>query len=149
MKRLLFSILLLMAVTPVYAEAYRAVQGDMLTIERALPDGTVALHCFGKAWPAIRTETGMVRAWVGVDLKTRPGSHSLKWSVATPKAGTAQFVDRLTVSKGEFRVSHITVDRKMAVFGKEELKRIRADQKRLKNSYIAKVDAQPDLQISG
>jgi murein DD-endopeptidase MepM/ murein hydrolase activator NlpD len=29
------------------------------------------------------------------------------------------------------------------------LKRIRADQKRLKNSYIARVDARPDLQISG
>jgi hypothetical protein len=149
MKRLLFSIVLLMTATPAHAEAYRAIQGDMLTIERQLPGGTVALHCFGKMWPAIRTRTGMVRAWVGVDLKTRPGRHSLKWSVTIPESGTTQFVDKLSVSKGEFRVSHITVDRKMAVFGKEELKRIRADQKRLKNSYIAKVDAQPDLQISG
>jgi hypothetical protein len=149
MKRLLFSIALLMAASPVHAGAYQAAQGDMLTIEKELPEGAVALHCFGKMWPAIRTDTGVARAWVGVDLKTRPGSHPLKWSVTSPKSGTAQFVDKLTVSKGEFRVSHITVDRKMAVFGKEELKRIRADQQRLKNSYIAKVDAQPDLQISG
>ncbi len=149
MKRLLFSVILLVVSTPADAGAYRAVQGDMLTIERELPDGALTLHCFGKTWPAIRTETGMARAWVGVDLKARPGSHALKWSVTTPKSGTVQFVDKLTVSKGEFRVSRITVDRKMAVFGKEELKRIRADQQRLKNSYIAKVDARPDLQISG
>ncbi|MDT8376223.1 MAG: M23 family metallopeptidase [Mariprofundaceae bacterium] len=149
MKQLLFSVALLMAATPACAETYRAVQGDMLTIEKQLPDGAVTLHCFGKSWPVIRTGPGMVRAWIGVDMKTSPGSHALKWSVTTPKSGTARFVEKLSVSKGEFRVSHITVDRKMAVFGKEELKRIRADQQRLKNSYVARVDARPELRISG
>ena len=149
MKRLFFSIALLMAATPVHAQAYRAIQGDMITIEKELPKGALTLHCFGKTWPSIRTETGLAKAWIGVDLKTRPGTYPLKWSVTTPKSGTVQFADKLSVSKGEFRISHITVDKKMAVFGKEELKRIRADQKRLKNSYIAKVDAQPDLKISG
>ena len=148
-KQLLFSVALLIAATPVHAEAYRAVQGDMLTIERQLPRGSATLHCFGKAWPLIRTESSTVKAWVGVDLKARPGTHSLKWSISSTNNKTAHFVDELTVSKGEFRVSHITVDKKMAVFGKEELKRIRADQKALKNSYVANVDALPELQISG
>ncbi|MFC1536791.1 M23 family metallopeptidase [Pseudomonadota bacterium] len=148
MKQMLLLTALLMAATAAHADTYRAVQGDLLTIERVLPSGSITLHCFGKSWPLIQSKTGVVKAWIGVDLKTRPGSHSLKWSVKNAKGKTEQFIENLTVTEGEFRISHITVDKKMAVFGKEELKRIRADQKMLKDSYVANVTAQPDLQIS-
>jgi len=149
MKHLFFITVMLLAATPAHAETYRAVQGDILTIERELPSGSIALHCFGKRWPVIQSKTGLVKAWVGVDLKTRPGNHPLKWSVDNSKGKTEQFIENIAVTEGEFRISHITVDKKMAVFGKEELKRIRADQKLLKDSYVADVNAQPDLQISG
>ncbi|MFC1626445.1 M23 family metallopeptidase [Pseudomonadota bacterium] len=148
MKHLFLITVILLAATPADAETYRAVQGDLLTIERELPSGSITLHCFGKGWPVIQSNTGMVKAWIGVDLKTRPGSHSLKWSVKNSKGKTEQFIENLTITEGEFRISHITVDKKMAVFGKEELKRIRADQKMLKDSYVANVNAQPELQIS-
>ena len=148
-KHLFLIAVMLLAATAAHAETYRAVQGDLLTIERELPSGSISLYCFGKRWPVNQSETGVIKAWIGVDLKTRPGSHSLKWSVKNSKGKTEQFIETLTVTEGEFRISHITVDKKMAVFGKEELKRIRADQKTLKDSYVANVTAQPDLQISG
>jgi len=148
-KTLLITLFILATATSVHAETYQAIQGDMVAIERALPDGSVTLRCFNKSWPVIRTEAGHVKGWIGVDLATKPSAHLVKWSVSTPNSETIRFVDEVSVTKGEFRVSHITVEKKMAVFGKKELKRIRADQKMLKDSYVASVDATPELQISG
>ncbi len=147
-KQLLISSALLLIAASADAETYRAIQGDLLTIERPLPRGELTLRCFGKTWPATRVENGKVRAWIGVDLKTRPGNHPITWSVSSPDSRPAQYSDQISVIRGEFRISHITVDKKMAVFGKEELKRIRADQKMLKESYVATVDARPNLKIS-
>jgi len=142
MKQLLL-LLALLAASPLLAQEYRVVQGDVLTIHRQLPAGTASLECFGKRWPVMREEDGSVWAWVGVDLKSATGNHPLVWH-----AGSWSDRDRLVVSKGEFRISHITVEKKMAVFGPEELKRIRADQRMLKNSYRAKVDAAPFIHIT-
>jgi len=147
-KQLLISIALLLLAAPAQAETYQVTQGDLLTIERELPEGNITLKCFNKTWPVIRTEKGTVKAWIGVDLKTSPGNHSITWVIAHSNTKTSQHIDHIAVTKGEFRISHITVDKKMAEFGKDELKRIRADQKRLKDSYIAPVKAQPSMQIS-
>ena len=140
---LLFSFITLLF--PLTAEAvnYTATQGDVLTIHKSIPEGPVSLEFKGKQWPSMRDESGKVWAWIGVDMKTRAGSYPIKW-----KVGEWKSEDRLRVTRGEFRISRITVEKKMAVFGKEELKRIRADQKKLKNSYVAKVDASPFIHIT-
>jgi len=125
------------------AESYTVTQGDVLTLHREIPQGDVSLTCLGKQWPVLREADGKIWAWVGVDLKAKTGPHPIVW-----KAGNWQQRDELIINKGEFRISRITVEKKMAVFGKEELKRIRSDQKQLKDSYVAKVDASPFIHIT-
>jgi len=140
---LLFSATLPFSTGSLHAEAYSVTQGDVLTIHKSIPDGTVSLECMGKQWPTTREDDGQVWAWIGVDMKTRPGTYPVTW-----KAGEWRGEDRVRVVKGKFRLSYIEVDKKMAVFGKEELRRIRADQKLLKESYVAKVDASPFIHIT-
>jgi len=140
---LLFSFITLLFPLAVGAENYTATQGDVLTLHREIPEGDASLTCFGKQWPLVREADGKVWAWIGIDLKTKTGNHPIIW-----KSGNWQQKDQLTVNKGEFRISRITVEKKMAVFGKEELKRIRADQKQLKDSYVATVDATPFIHIT-
>lgn len=142
MRRVLFMFLLLFSPS-LFATQYQVIQGDVLTIHREIPQGDVTLECFGKSWPIAREADGKVWAWIGVDLKTKTKSYPIIW-----QSDSWQETDELTVSKGKFRVSHIKVDKKMAVFGKEELKRIRADQKALKESYAAKVNATPFIHIT-
>lgn len=147
MKRLLmiatiFMVQLLPAGSLLAGE-YHVVQGDVLTIHTKVSDGKVTLTCFGKQWPVKRERDGSLWAWVGVDLKTAPGAYPLKWNI-----GDRSSRDSLVVTKGQFRVSHITVEKKMAVFGPEELKRIRTDQRLLKTSYTARVDASPFIHIT-
>jgi len=129
--------------SPLLATEYSVVQGDVLTIHRELPAGQARVECFGKQWPVLREKDGKIWAWIGVDLKTNVGSYTLKWH-----AGAWSENDKLKVDKGEFRISRITVEKKMAVFGAEELKRIRADQRTLKASYTARVDATPFIHIT-
>lgn len=140
---LLLPLICLLSPLNATAEKYTVTQGDVLTIHKEIPQGDVSLTCFGKQWPVAREKDGKVWAWVGVDLKAKTGSHPLVW-----KADNWQQRDELTVNKGKFRISRITVEKKMAVFGPEELKRIRADQKQLKDSYVAKVDASPFIHIT-
>ena len=140
---LLFSFFTLLFPLTVGAVNYTATQGDVLTLHREVPEGDASLTCFGKQWPLVREADGKVWAWIGIDLKAKTGRHPIIW-----KAGKWQQKDQLTVNKGEFRISRITVEKKMAVFGKEELKRIRADQKQLKDSYIANVAATPFIHIT-
>lgn len=142
-RSLLFLFICLLAPLYANAEHYTVTQGDVLTIHREIPQGDASLICFGKKWPMVREADGKVWAWIGVDLKAATGSHPIIW-----KADNWQQKDELIVSKGKFRISRITVEKKMAVFGKEELKRIRADQKQLKDSYVSKVDASPFIHIT-
>lgn len=131
--------------SPLYADAesYTVTQGDVLTLHQEIPQGDVTLTCFGKQWPVVREKDGKIWAWIGVDLKAATGTHPIIW-----KAGDWQQKDKLIVNKGKFRISRITVEKKMAVFGKEELKRIRSDQKQLKDSYVTRVDASPFIHIT-
>jgi len=142
MRQLLLLLALLIA-SPLLAQEYHVVQGDVLTLHREIPAGAVSLECFGKQWPVVREKDGKVWAWVGVDLRKATGNYPIVWH-----AGNWNDQDRLVVSKGEFRISRITVEKKMAVFGPDELKRIRTDQKLLKDSYRAKVDATPFIHIT-
>ncbi|MDX8403275.1 MAG: M23 family metallopeptidase [Mariprofundaceae bacterium] len=147
MNKMLWMLFMLLSVslssTPLYAELYTATQGDVLTIHKQLPEGNISLHCFGKSWPVIRESDGKVWAWIGVDLKNKTDVFSITW-----QGDAWQVSDELSVVKGKFRISRITVEKKMAVFGKKELKRIRSDQRTLKNSYKASVDATPFIHIT-
>ncbi len=125
------------------AETYKVTQGDLLTIHTKAAEGTITLTCFGKQWPVKRERDGTIWAWVGVDLKTAPETYPLKWRI-----GDRDIRDTLVVSKGKFRISRITVKKKMAVFGPEEIEQIRADQRTLKDSYKAHVDASPFIHIT-
>ncbi len=143
MRPLLLAVSMLLFSPALFAGQYHVTQGDVLTIHRNIPAGKVTLECFGKQWPAVREKDGKVWAWIGVDLKTRPQSYPIIW-----RAGSWHAKDLLIVNRGEFRISHIRVDRKMAVFDQQTLARIRNDQRILKNSYLASVDATPFIHIT-
>jgi len=142
MKKLLLLSLLFFPIS-VSAARYQVTQGDVLTIHRGMPQGDVTVRCLGKNWPVVREADGKVWAWIGVDLKTSAKTHPVVW-----RAGSWQERDELIVNKGEFRVSYINVEKKMAEFDKPTLARIRADQQLLKNSYVAKVEATPFIHLT-
>lgn len=127
------------------ASVISATQGDVITVE-AISDTPLSLHCFGRSWPAKRSENNQWHGWIGVDLKKKPGSYTISWK---NRAGKTVSQDQLTVAKGEFRISHIEVAKKMAVFDKETLARIRAEAKVLKATYVEPVDANPDIMQHG
>jgi len=143
MKTILLILCTFLLPASLFAAQYHVTQGDVLTIHRDMPEGKVTLQCFGKHWPVSRGKNGKIWAWIGVDLKTKTKSYPIIW---TSRSWRAE--DQLSVSKGEFRISHITVDKKMAVFDKETLAHIRSDQRMLKNSYTAKVDASPFIHLT-
>ena len=130
--------ILLMACTTAGAREWNAVQGDVVDATATGP--VTALSCFGKRWPVKQTADGHWHGWVGVDLKQRPGTYDLIWS--TP-AGKVR--DKLHVDKGSFRISRITVEKKMAVFDAPTLARIRKEIRKLKATYTVRVDAKPAI----
>jgi len=142
MKYLLLITTLILA-SPAMAEEYHVVQGDVLTIHKQMPDGEITLTCFDKQWPVKREKDGTVWAWIGVDLKTAAGDYPIRW-----KSGAWQRQEKLTVVKGEFRISRITVEEKMAEFDKPTLERIYRDQRTLKRTYTTPVDASPFIHIT-
>ena len=96
-------------------------------------------------WPVKRLENNKWKGWIGVDLKAEPGSYPVEWSNGKRvlKKGS------LAVAKGQFRISHIQVEKKMAEFDPETLARIRREVKALKATYIEKVNASPEIAMHG
>ncbi|GAV19506.1 murein DD-endopeptidase MepM [Mariprofundus micogutta] len=127
------------------AAEWSAIQGDVVSIKASFEADKVRLWCFGKKWPAKLQADGSWKGWIGIDLKTKPGTYPIEWS--NGKRIVAK--DSVTVSKGEFRISHITVEKKMADFDAPTLKRIRSEAKLLRATYIAAVDATPDIHMDG
>jgi len=132
-------------VTPVLAGEWQATQGDVVMVETSYDGNKLTLTCFGKSWPLKALGQGKWRGWIGVDLKKKPGKYNIMWK--TPKQTLAN--DFLLVEKGVFRISHIEVSKKMAVFDKATLTRIRTEVKALKASYKVAVDANPDIIMHG
>lgn len=148
--RFLAGMLVLMLALPLSAQAgpettaWTAVQGQVIEIRTdALPPGPVRLKALGREWPVKRGPDGAIRAWIGVDLAQRPGRYPLVWTIANGKHRT----DHLTVSKGSFRISRITVANKMAEFDAATLARIHSDQHALMRTYSMPVKATPDIQM--
>lgn len=121
------------------AASYETKQGEVLRIPMPseLSQTDIQVSCFGQSWP-IYQQDGNNIAWIGVDLKTKPDTYTITW-----KNKTQSKKERLVISKGKFRVSHITVENKMANFDKKALQRIRADQQAIKTSYQTKVSQRP------
>ena len=143
MKRLhclLFTALLLLPAAVMAADR-QAVQGEVLRIEIESPRGITALKGFGKQWPVKRVGENRWVGWIGVDLKQKPGSYEIAWRAG--KKAVAR--ERLDVTEGKFRISHIKVKKKMAQFDKETLARIRREVKALKAAYLMPVEADPDI----
>jgi len=128
---------------PLLAADWQATQGDVLTVEVESPGTKPVLRCFGKAWPVQAIREGYWRGWVGVDLKQKAGNYPLLWQGREHKIR-----QQLAVIKGNFRVSNITVEKKMAVFDKPTLARIRKEVNSLKATYTMPVEATPTISMS-
>jgi len=137
-----YSCLLLLALGSVTAQAseYPVTQGDVVTVEAAVDGATPSLNCFGRTWPVKSLGQHRWRGWIGVDLKKKPGNYDIRWQQGS-KLLTR---DTLIISKGEFRISHISVKKNMAEFNKETLQRIQREVKALKATYSEPVDARLD-----
>jgi len=128
---------LLMSVTTAYGAQWQATQGDIVSLHHAAAD---SVSVFGQHWPLRTDKNGSKQAWVGVDMEQKPGDYSVVW-----QGHDGKVVDHLTVNKGDFRISRITVNRAMAVFNRKQLKMIRRDQKLLRDSYGKNVDIHSDF----
>ncbi|MFQ5345585.1 MAG: M23 family metallopeptidase [Mariprofundus sp.] len=146
MKTLACLIPALLFFSPVsFAATWNGIQGDVVSVETTFAGDSLELTCFGKKWPLKSLGHHTWRGWIGIDMKKKPGKYNIMWK--SGKKSVAN--DFLEVARGSFRISHIEVAKKMAVFDKKALARIRADVKALKASYIEKVDANPDVKMQG
>jgi len=126
---------------PAQAASWQVIQGDVVTVQTNYHGKHLALSCFGRRWPLKSLGHGRWRGWIGVDLKKKPGKYHIMWQAGKATVGN----DLLLVEKGAFRISHIEVSKKMAVFDKPTLARIRREVKALKASYRQPVAANPDI----
>ncbi|ATX81492.1 Murein DD-endopeptidase MepM and murein hydrolase activator NlpD, containing LysM domain [Mariprofundus ferrinatatus] len=146
MKRLFYTLLMIACWGgTAQAASWQAVQGEVVTVEATIDAENPRLWCFGKRWPVKKLENGKWRGWIGIDLKTKPTRYPIEWS--NGKAVVSR--DSLTVTHGEFRISHIQVEKKMAEFDPKTLERIRREVKELKATYSEKVDAAPAIRLFG
>ena len=131
--------------TSIQAAEWKAVQGDVLRLEISSQESITAVRYQKKSWPVKKMKNGRWQGWIGIDLKQKPGTYNLVWKAGKRSVAT----DSLSVSEGKFRISHIKVKKKMAVFDKETLARIRREVKALKATYRMQVKANPDVVMHG
>ncbi len=127
------------------ATEWRAIQGNVAQLDISYTGEKLSLTCFGKKWPLKSLGNNRWRGWIGVDLKKKVGKHNILWR----SGKTVVAEDSLIVEKGEFRISHIKVAKKMAEFDGPTLKRYRREVKALKATYTTKVAANPNIIMHG
>lgn len=129
--------------TSAYATDWTATQGDIIEVTLTPINSTNTpinkLTCMGKEWPFQTYKNGTIHGWIGVDLKQKKGSYPIRW------LGKTTTTDHLHINRGEFRISRITVEKKMASFDAAAIKRIRADQQAIKATYGIHVDIFPSF----
>jgi len=142
---LIIALLPLICSLPQLAQAsqWQAVQGDVLAIDLPNYGDKLEVRAFGKAWPWKQIDEQHIKAWIGVDLKAKPGNHKL---LVRNAAGEEKH--QVQVIAGNFRISRIEVEKKMAEFDATTLKRIRADQAAIKATYAMQVKGDPDISIA-
>jgi len=134
----IFFIILLLASTPAWATTYQAEQGDVLRIPSPIQGNNLRVHALNKNWP-IYKKNGQYIAWIGIHLKTKPATYTIQWT-SNSSHSVSQALDKVKIHKGDFRVSHITVEKKMSSFDNEAIQRIHADQAAIKKAYKTLVD---------
>jgi len=144
-KRILLLLCAMLWLTPANASEWSVTQGDVASIEIEYAGKTLSLTCFGKKWPLKSTGHNRWHGWIGVDLKKKVGKHNILWRSGKKVIAN----DFLIVNKGEFRISHIKVAKKMAEFDKATLARYYREVKVLKATYTASVEANPDIVMLG
>ncbi|MDQ6983543.1 MAG: M23 family metallopeptidase, partial [Ghiorsea sp.] len=117
-----------------------AAQGDVLRIPAPIQGNNLTVRAFDKTWPVFENN-GQKVAWIAVRLKTKPATYNIQWS-SGGAASVSQSTDTVQVSKGNFRISRITVEKKMSSFDEAALKRIRADSAAIKKAYKTTVSIQ-------
>ena len=132
-----FLTFLLLITTPSWAATYQAKQGDVLRIAAPISGESLNVQAFGKSWP-IYEKDGKHIAWIGIHLSNKPASYAIQWT-SGGAASVNQALDKVDVQKGEFRISHITVEKKMSSFDEAALQRIRADSAAIKKAYQSPV----------
>ncbi len=134
-----FMIILLLLVTiPAWATTYQAEQGDVLRVPAPIQGNNLHVQAFNKSWPIYKKD-GQYIAWIGIHLKTKPATYHIQWT-SGGSASVNQALDKVEVQKGKFRISHITVEKKMSSFDKKAIQRIRADQAAIKKAYKTPVN---------
>lgn len=151
MKKILFLILsLLLAPSSIHARSWHLNQGDLLTIDTPIPEGLhdVSVSAFNKKW-AFHRQPKSIRAWIGADMDTRPGSYPVLIQGRSADAKRWKQQHEIIVKKSEFRISRIQVKRRMADFDTKSLARLRADQAAIKRTYSMKVvRARPEIHFA-
>ncbi len=141
MRKTLCFIAFLCGSQTLWAAHYQAAQGDVLRVPAPISGKDITVKALGKHWP-VYNKDGKHIAWIGIHLSVKPATYDIHW-FAGDAASVHQAVDKLDVKKGNFRISHIKVAKKMSSFDQAALKRIRADQAAIKKAYQASVDVKP------
>lgn len=131
--KLLYLTFLVLITSPSWAATYQAQQGDVLRIPAPISGEKLNVQAFGKSWP-IYNKGGENIAWIGIHLSIKPALYNIQWT-SGDTASVNQTLDTVEVQKGQFRISHITVEKKMSSFDEAALKRIRADSAAIKKAY--------------
>jgi len=122
---------------PLYASDWTATQGDIIELTLSTAKPINKLTTMGKTWPFKKDASGMLHGWIGVDLKQQAGNYPVQW------IGKETITDQLHINQGSFRISRIHVNKTMSNFDAAALKRIRADQHAIQNTYAMHVDIFP------
>jgi len=130
--------------TPVSAHNWTATQGDIIEVTLNSNTPITKLTYMGKEWPFQKAANGTMRGWIGIDLKQKPGDYPIKW-LGQSKGKEKTTTDHVHIKRGNFRISRITVEKKMSSFDAAAIKRIRADQQAIKNTYAMNVDIFPSF----
>ena len=142
MLKLFYFITILLLTQTAWAANYEAKQGDVLRIPAPINGDNLNVQAFNKSWP-IYEKDGKHIAWIGIHLKNKPGTYTIQWT-SGGAAGVNQATDTVDVKKGDFRISHIEVTKKMSSFDEAALKRIRADSAAIKKAYKTPVNIKPN-----
>lgn len=142
---LLLAVIWLWQLPDATAREWTVRQGGLLKITVQPPAGAnqLQVQAFGKSWPSDIQPDGRLLAWIGVDLRTKPGAYPLRWQTGDASSWFQE--DRIIVLDGEFQKSYIKVAKKMAEFDAAAIARIRADQAAFRHAYQATVKASPAI----
>jgi murein DD-endopeptidase MepM/ murein hydrolase activator NlpD len=117
--------------------------GEVVVFKAEFPERMekVFASAFGKTFPFYELQGNIWEGLVGIDLGVKQGEHQVKISGNAAGDRSVATSVRIEVLAKEFPVRRLTVEKKYVSPPEEELKRIRAESKRV-SSIFAEVSAQ-------